>query len=220
MFSADNLLAPPIMGKGQQAKTESYIQTQADALLQASRRVDWRFLLPHPNLGQVACLGPADRSLAEALRLFSAALAVIENTPLQDSCAARFDVVVACRPSHDMLERAAELVRSEGFLYVEVCRGWGSGWVCSPADYTSAIRRLGFAEVEAYWHWPNFEACAEIGPLDDLAAMLHALSRPRSGGVARLKSAIGRWLLRMGLFARLVPCFRIVARRQVRDESK
>jgi hypothetical protein len=150
MFSADNLFAPPVLGKGQQAKTESYTQTQADALLQASRRVDWRFLLSHPNLGRLAYLGSEDRPLVEALHLLS----------------------------------------------------------------------VGFAEVETYRHWPNFEACAEIVPLDDPAAVLHVLSRRRSGGAARLKSAVGCWRLRIGLLARIVSCFSIVARRQVRNESQ
>lgn len=212
--------AHPVFGEGQQEKTESETRAPSDVLLRASRRVDWRFLLPHPDLGQVAYLGPADKSLVEALHLFSAALAVLESAPPQDSRAAQFDVVVTRWPSNDMLERAAEFVRPGGFLYVEVYRRWGSGRLRSSADYVSAIRRLGFAEVEAYWHWPDFETCAEIVPLDDPAAMLHALGRRRSGGAARLKSAVGRWLLRMGLLARLVPCFSIVARKQVRGESQ
>ena len=220
MFSPDNSFAHPVLGDGQQEKTGSYTQTQSDALLQASRRVDWRFLLPDPNLGRVAYLGPANRSLWESLRLFSAALAVIEGTPTQDSRAAQFDVVGASRPSNDMLERAAELVRPEGFLYVEAYRRLWPSRLRSPADYVSAIRRLGFVEVEAHWHWPNFEACAEIVPLDDPAAMLHALGRRRRGGAARLKSAVGRRLLRMGLLTRIVPCFSIVARKRVRDESQ
>ncbi|MEP0762273.1 MAG: hypothetical protein HRF48_05990, partial [Chloroflexota bacterium] len=37
-------------------------------LRQAIRRLDWRFLLPDPALGRVACLGRAEGSLAEALR--------------------------------------------------------------------------------------------------------------------------------------------------------
>lgn len=220
MLSADNSFAHPVLAEGRQDKTGSYTRTQSDGLLQASRRVDWRFLLPHPDLGQVAYLGPADRSLVEALHLFSAALAVIESSPHQDSCAAQFDVVVAHRPSDDMLKQAAALVSSEGFLYVEVYRRWGAGRLRSPADYASAIRRLGFAEVGAFWHWPNFEACAEIVPLDDPAAMLHALGRRRSSGAARLQSAVGCWLLRMGLLARLVPCFSIVARKRAWGEGK
>jgi hypothetical protein len=39
-----------------------------DSLLQASRRLDWRFLLADPELGRVACLGSHDPELVESLR--------------------------------------------------------------------------------------------------------------------------------------------------------
>ena len=42
-----------------------------DALLQSSRRVDWRFLLPEPDLGRVASIGPSDPELVESLGLLS-----------------------------------------------------------------------------------------------------------------------------------------------------
>ena len=45
-----------------------------DALLQASRRVDWRFLLPEAELGRVACIGETDPDLVRSLRLFSSEL--------------------------------------------------------------------------------------------------------------------------------------------------
>jgi hypothetical protein len=69
------------------------------------------------------------------------------------------------------------------------------------------------AEATAYWHWPSFEACAEIVPLADHAALLLAFARRRSGAGARLKSMVGRVFLQSGLFVRLVPCFSVVARK-------
>jgi hypothetical protein len=190
-------------------------QFDADALLQASRRVDWRFLLPDPNLGHVAYLGPARGALLESLRLFSASLAQGE------AAGAQYDVVAAHNPSSDALWRAAGLVRPGGYLYVEAFgplhrsrlrHGLGR-WPRFAADYVAAVERLGLAEAVAHWHWPNFESCAEIVPLADLDAMLLALGRRRSGAGARLKSAFGRALLRSGLFARLAPCFSVVARK-------
>src|SRR5262249_5861925 len=73
--------------------------------------------------------------------------------------------------------------------------------------YLVAVERLGLAEAVAHWHWPNFEACAEIVPLADPDALLLALKRRRSGAGARLKAALWRALLRGGPFARLAPCF-------------
>ncbi|HET9221685.1 MAG TPA: hypothetical protein VFO07_04240 [Roseiflexaceae bacterium] len=195
----------------------------ADALLQASRRVDWRFLLPDPNLGQVAYLGPRRGALLDSLRLFSAALAVGEAASIGG---AQYDVVVAHAPSLDGLRRAAGLVRPGGFLYVEVYglthrrrlgRGY-SHWPRFGADYLAAIERLGLAEATAHWHWPNFESCAEIVPLADRDALLLAMRRRRSGAGARLKSILGRVLLRSGLFVRLAPCFSVVARKPVAIE--
>jgi hypothetical protein len=40
-----------------------------DALLQASRRLDWRFLLREPELGQVACIGSHNPELRAVLRV-------------------------------------------------------------------------------------------------------------------------------------------------------
>ena len=215
MTVSENSFMQPIIADEPHAADSQRTQLDADALLQASRRVDWRFLLPDPNLRQVAYLGPAHGALLESLRLFSASLA------LSEAAGAQYDVVVAHNPPLDTLRRAAGLVRPGGFLYVEAYgplhrrrlrRGPGR-WPRFAADYVAAAERFGLAEAVAHWHWPNFESCAEIVPLADLDAMRLALGRRRSGAGARLKSAFGRALARSGLFARLAPCFSIVARK-------
>jgi len=169
-----------------------------------------------PNAPPVAQDGPTRGALLDSLRMFSAALTVIEAAALHDNLSAQFELVVVKAPIGAKMKQAAELVGPGGYLYVEVLRRWGR----SPADYISAIRQLRFVEVEAYWHWPNFGACTEIVPLGDPVAITHALGQHRSGGAERLKSALGRALVRMGLLARLVPCFSLVARKQARSESK
>ena len=213
---SDSPLTQPMIADQPHTASNLAAHLDADALLQASRRVDWRFLLPDPNLGRVAYLGPAHGALLGSLRLFSASLAVGEAAD-----GTLHDVVVAHNPSLDQLRRAAGLVRPGAYLYVEAYgplhrrrlrRGPGR-WPCFAADYQAAIERLGLAEAVAHWHWPSFEACAEIVPLADPDAMLLALGRRRSGAGARLKSALGRALLRAGLFARLAPCFSVVARK-------
>jgi SAM-dependent methyltransferase len=192
----------------------------ADALLQASRRVDWRFLLPDPNLGRVAFLGPARGPLIESLRLFSAALAANEAAS-QDGL---YDVVVAVDPTLAALRRAARLLRPGGQLYVEACgplkptRLLPVGRPRFAAGYIAAVEQLGLAEAAAYWHWPNFESCAEIVPLGEHDALLLALARRRSGTGAWLKSTLGRALLRSGLFVWLVPCFSVVAQKPQDDK--
>jgi SAM-dependent methyltransferase len=193
-------------------------QSDADAMLQASRRVDWRFLLPNPNLAWVAHVGPARGTLIESLRLFSRALTIID--PASGPLSSQFDVVVVSGPSRPLLRQAVELVRPGGFLYIEAFgplkrsgRGRSRRGLRFAADYIVALGQLGINDATAYWHWPNFEACAEIVPLADRAALTLAFARRRSGAGARVKSAVGRVLLQSGLFARLAPCFSIVGQR-------
>ena len=199
-----------------------------DILLQASRRLDWRFLLPDPDLRQVAYLGPARGPLLESLRLFSDRLRVVKMSKKGYQPAGSYDVVVTIDPSPEALQAAAELVTPGGFLYVE---GFGLAWLVQqwrragsrlrrnrmplryPAGYFPILRPLGFHEVQAYWHWPDFETCTRIIPLDDQGALLYTLATHGPGIAARAAALFGRWLVRSGLLPWLAPCFSIVARR-------
>ncbi len=233
-----------------------------DRLLPASRRLDWRFLLPNPELRNVLYVGPAHGALWESLRLFSASLTVVDEPQLVggdsvgdvggDSvgdCAATgsvavgdashksnqrrlpdgpYDLAVIAEPSRETLCRTAEWVAPGGCLYVEARRRPWSGRsrrgalsrlktkesrLRHASDLLATVSRLGFVEVDAYWHWPNFESCAEIVPLGDRAALAHSLARRTGGTAARLKAIVGRGLLQIGLFARQVSCFSVVARK-------
>ena len=202
--------------------SEPAAELHSDALLQASRRLDWRFLLPDPSLQQIAYSGPGRGALLDSLRLFSESLALLEPAAADG---AQYDLVVASAPAYPALTRAAAAVRPGGFLYVEIYRPFrliqprvrraaaGAPQLRDATDYVAVIARQGFGEVAAYWHWPNFETCAEIVPLDDRAAILLAFARRRSGAAARLKSAFGRGLVRSGLLAWAVPCFSVVGRK-------
>jgi hypothetical protein len=209
----------------QQATSGTGATIDADALLQASRRVDWRFLLPDPTLGQVAYIGPARGAHPESLRLFSAALTLLDTPAAPAARAQHYDVVVLNAPSREALRGAAKLAKPGGFLYIEA-KGllWPKHWrpgrssAGSPrlrhaANYIAALGQLGFGECSAHWHWPNFEACTRIIPLDDSAALIHAFQRERNGMAARLQTALGAALVRSGLLARIVPSFSVVARR-------
>ncbi|HYY32017.1 MAG TPA: hypothetical protein VE693_00315 [Gaiellaceae bacterium] len=73
-----------------------------DALLQASRRLDWRFLLEQPELGRVACIAKHDPDLIESLRLFSEVLSASRETPESGAaslaaCWARYTARLALR---------------------------------------------------------------------------------------------------------------------------
>lgn len=194
----------------------------AEALLQASRRVDWRFLLPDPNLGRVAYLGTAQGELVEALRLFSASLTVIPLFPsLGGTEGGPYDVVVAHQPASEALPGLTGLVRPGGFLYLEAYGLFGlvrqqrrlSGLAArrwrTPAGYAVALKGLGFGQVRIHWHWPDFETCTKVIPLHDQGALLFALGV----GGSELKRALGRGLVRSRWLERLIPCFSLVAQR-------
>lgn len=201
----------------------------SDARLHAMRRLDWRFLLPAPSLIEVAYLGPQQGLLVKALRLFGGALTVIEPSSEPATPSLCYDVVVARIPSLNVLKRANALVRSGGFIYIEA--GWMEtfrqlrsrrafkadatiGLFLFPANYISALEKLGFGDIRAYWHWPNFESCTKIIQLTDHEAPLYLFTQGREGLRARLKMQSGRLLLRTGAVKWFAPCFSVVARKQ------
>jgi hypothetical protein len=188
-------------------------------LLEASRRIDWRFLLPDPELRDVAYLGTQQPVLIDALRRFSRSLCVMEAV-VDSGVRAEYDLVVLSQPGDDgLLQHSAELARPGGYLYVEARRSrlsaiprWGRKGkrLRRPSDYIARLLELGLTDAEAWWHWPDFERCGELVPLADRRALLLSLAR-RHGSPA--KSLLARWLVRLGLFEHAVACFSVLARK-------
>ncbi len=85
-------------------------------------------------------------------------------------------------------------------------------------DHVAALECLGFGDIQMHWQRPNFEACLEIIPMNDPAALDYAFSRPRSDLASRLKFAAGRFMMQSGLLAHLTPCFSLIARKRARDQ--
>jgi len=161
----------------------------SDALLQASRRLDWRFLLPDPELGRVAYVGPARGALLESLRLFAGSLDLWE-TPASDAATWRngeqsyesYDVVVAHMPDGAALKWAVTLAGVGGCLYVEGQNPAAAGGKRlakrirgfarqarpeSLGQCVRMVRELGMGDVAAYWIWPDLDNCTKIMPADD-----------------------------------------------------
>jgi len=169
-----------------------------------ARRVDWRFLLPSPDLGRVGVDENADAELVEACA--SVASSIDLATPAADPAA--FDVVVLSNPTKEDLEDAASLVRPGGWIYAET---WGL--LARPFRFTDALspraalmilRSLGFERAEAHWHWPDFQQCTEMIPLTNPAVVRYSLGRHRSGLRARFGSVAVRFLLILGVLDRVV----------------
>jgi hypothetical protein len=197
----------------------------SDLRLQLSRRVDWRFLLPEPDLGHVAYVGAANEGV-ESLRLFSKSLVCAQC--VSGDMTKTFDVVVVSHPSDDTLRRAANLVRPAGFLYVEFygfTRGLRHqreirGLVDSkrwrlhhPGGSVKFIEALGFTDVQAHWHWPDFETCTKIIPLNDRTALLYVLGSQGRAAPMRLKGMLTRVLLHCGMLKLTFSCFSVLGQR-------
>ncbi|NUQ65494.1 MAG: hypothetical protein HUU20_23750 [Pirellulales bacterium] len=226
-LSGSDLLCMPAAG-GDAAENAVAASPCAASLLALSRRIDWRFLMPDPCLGEVLYLGPEESDLVEALEQFSASVTAVDALQTPAANTARYDRVVLTRPTYDTLRAAAEAIRPGGYLYLEARtfhsgmgsrRRTGQPRLRFAADFTRAVGNLGFDCAESYWHWPSFRLCEEMVPLGDVGAMLHVFARRGKGPIARCKAAIGRMLVYVGLFSYLVPCFSVVARKKLEPEK-
>jgi hypothetical protein len=181
------------------------------SVLDLSRRVDWRFLLPSPALGHVAVLGEGDAELLKALRTFS--VSVTQHPAVPDAEDRHYDLVVTAQSSPERIGWAATLAPPRAVLYAEVDRRAlpRSERLRHPAHYVRILERLGFADVEIYWHWPDFTRCTTICPLFDHTALALAIERSGSSLADRLRAAGGRVALTAGLIPWLIRCFSLVA---------
>jgi len=197
--------------------------------LEASRRVDWRFLLPDPRLRQVAYVGPVDSSLANSLRRLSETLKIVSPPSASFPSPAErggFDLVVVSSRRQSALEIASSLLAEGGYLYWEIDRlsrfrswrkvlGSEGEFGCLARDfvrdYRRCLRQLGFCDIEVHWHHPDFEHCRKIIPLGDRSAVEFVLSEARRS-VPGWAGLVGcRCLAKSGVLQRFVPCISLIA---------
>jgi hypothetical protein len=197
------------------------LQTVArEASLQASRRIDWRFLLPTPDLGRVACIGVTDADLLESLELFSTALKLADSARGEDLDAS-YDTVVLRNPPREVIEAGSRLLRPGGWLYLEVESSNSSNAPGAPRSIRGCareLRRFGLVDVSTYAHWPDFASCRAIVPLDEVSAVRHGLARGSTNGgwlLTRLAPVLAA-TRQLGLF---VPCASAIGRRPEQGEK-
>ena len=208
------------LNNGSMAISGNSASLDADAFLQASRRLDWRFLLPNPHLGHVASLSTVPDNLLDSLRLFSDSLTELTLASNQQSVESQYDVIVVRHLSKSKLKMAAERLKPGGYLYAEIDgipspkrqdSFWKNRQFVTPTRCVTAVTRAGFSEVQAHWHWPNFANCTKIIPLNDREALHYAFVGGGRSAKARLQSVAGRFLLGSGLLVHTVSRFSIVA---------
>jgi hypothetical protein len=192
-------------------------------LLQSTRRVDWRFLLPRPQLGRTVYLGRADAALIDALLVHADLTVVGADTgpPPRSS----FDLAVLKDASLESVRVGRDLVRPGGWVYAEVGGGlrrpgaalFGarpvSRWCRGFAD-------AGLVEITAHWHVPGHAAAAFLVPLADPAGVRLVLRRHQGSAAGRAKAVIGRLLLAVDLVELAVRDASVLGRRPLPDGGR
>jgi hypothetical protein len=187
-----------------QAPAPPYGGEADDTLPHAVARADWRFLLPDPDLGRVAYLGPHDDGLVCALRRVSVGVALVE--PGQGMPGAAHDVVIATRARPSAVPQLVSLLRPGGWLYAETTGSAAGRW-------GAALRAAGLDRVQAWWLWPDATRPKELIPLDDASAVRHAIGRRDPGARLRVRPWAARALLAAGMLRRVIPEAAVVGRR-------
>lgn len=183
-----------------------------DRDLQLARRADWRFLLPDPRLRRVAYLGPGKDSLIEALGRLSEALTVLPLREGGESLAVvskGFDLLVVQCCGGASVRAVISGLRRGGHLYWELPSQRFPG---QPRRQASWLHKLGFTDVQRFWHRPDFEQCKEIIPLNSSSVRFVA-SRLGEGTLGRVTAAASGLMTAFGLFPWFVSSQSILARR-------
>lgn len=176
--------------------------------------MDWRFLLPSPELGRVLYVGTGQSELRRALGRFSGAVVALGDADLAGGNvggAETFDLVVVEGGNADVLRQSLPLLRPGGAIYWEITRPPLSFVRRHPRRYTDFLERFGLTEIDVYWPRPNFDTCVEIVPITRDFALHFVFERTHETLKGRLKLSFGRFLVRSGLLAFAIRDFSMVA---------
>jgi hypothetical protein len=189
-------------------------QVTNEPTLGASQRLDWRFLFSDPALETVGFAGPLNGSLYASLRAFSRTVVPV-TAPIAMSGQARFDVLVLSPASPSLLRSSRSLLAPGGWLYAEVRRSMASSpraAVRGARFWARQAAAAGLTELAVHWHWPTFEACTRLVPIDESAPLSFLLSRGEETTLARLKAAAGLLATRSGALGWVAPCISVIGR--------
>lgn len=181
------------------------------SLLRASRRLDWRFLLPDPRLGVVGHAAATPTNARDALELFAGRLVPLDPGSFPDDLPT-CDLVVLEGISPARWTPLLDHLRSGGWVYAELPRAALPGRGLQLRRAERELTRAGFTDVEAHWHWPGFDTCEEIAALHDDTSLRLMLMRRRAYGHAT-KALLARLLVWAGLMADVASDVSVIGRR-------
>jgi hypothetical protein len=178
--------------------------------LRASRRIDWRFLLPEPRLRMVAYAGGPDATMRHPLELFADGIVPIAGDGRAFGDAPPCDLIVLEGIAPEAWDRVLRGARGD-WIYVELPRVALRERRRQLRRAVDGLARAGFSDVVPHWHWPTFGRCEEIVPLHSPGAVRLMLMRRRAYGDAT-KAFVARWLARANRLADVAPDVSLIAR--------
>ncbi len=181
--------------------------------LRLARRLDWRFLLGDPALGEVGLAGPPDAGLRAALEACAASV----------SDGGEVDLLVLTRGVTDAdLRTAIARVRPGGQIVAESSGllGWrprrrSASGVAASRRTTRALRNAGFAAMNVAVVWPGHGRATALIPSADRNAVTAWVSRKLPKHLWRLAAPAVSVGHRFGLITLFAPAVVIVARRPI-----
>lgn len=152
------------------------------AALPRTRRIDWRFLLPRPELGRVAVTGRPDHDLLDAIDRDPTA---VHPVP----AGAPADLLVAVSPSVAQLRAGLAGAAPDAVAYLEVL-GHRARWRAR-----RVLRQEGWRELAVHLQWPGAGRATAFVPSGDPAGQRRAAAT-RTGREAPLLRALATrgWL--------------------------
>ncbi len=186
--------------------------TSVSERLEASRRIDWKYLLGEPLLRDVTVLEPVGEDLRTALETFADRFRPVslDDIELGNPREPSSDLVVVPEATPRRLEIARELVSPGGWLYAEFPAR-------SPSLLGNPNRLMaGFGSWQAYWVHPSHESPMAFTDLTSPGPSRSLVARHLRGPSRHLVDR----LVRLPAVRRMLGPVAVVARREDPDPSR
>jgi hypothetical protein len=160
--------------------------------LDAARHLDWRFLLPTPELGRVALVGATDPEVAAALS--TVAIDVRHGSVAELGGQGAWDLVLSDGAD---VRAAFELLRPGGWLLLHLPSR--ARWRRTSKEAMRVLVAAGAERIERHWYLPDRRRALRIASLDDRDAVRATMSRHGGRVTRRATVAAARGLVGAGV---------------------